>query len=268
MGKKYNEYDLSGEYGIGKLTNSEEVFYFDLQDYDKIRKYCWRLQVDKRNGYKRVVTSTHPTSYTCKILTIWKAITGYSYCEHKNRNTLDNRRSNLRPSNHKLNMQNKSLYKSNQVGFTGIEFSPNGHYVSSIRVNNRQYVLGTFKTLEMAIYVRVKAEAGAFDLEYAPSRELFSKYDFDFKKEQEYWKWWITQSKINYLGESIYYQRVKVIRIDQNGEKVVFGSLKEAIESLCLKDTKLLKKCCNGELDIFKGYKWRYYYGEKKDEEI
>lgn len=268
MGKKYNEYDLSGEYGIGKLTNSEEIFYFDLQDYDKIREYCWRLQVDKRNGYKRVVTSTHPTSYTCKILTIWKVITGYSYCEHKNRNTLDNRRNNLRPSNHKLNMQNKSLYKSNQIGFTGIEFSPNGHYVSSIRVDNRQYVLGTFKTLEMAIYVRVKAEAGAFDPEYAPSRELFSKYNFDFKKEQEYWKWWTSQKEINYVNESIRYQEKRVAQFDLDDNFVQeFKSLEAAAYSLTNKHNRgsLISNCIKSGKNIWKNYKWRYiYYGKEE----
>ena len=38
--KQYNNYDLSGEYGIGYLFNGEE-FYFGLEDYDKIKNYCW-----------------------------------------------------------------------------------------------------------------------------------------------------------------------------------------------------------------------------------
>ena len=32
--KKYNTYDLTGEYGIGYASNGKE-FYFDLEDYDK-----------------------------------------------------------------------------------------------------------------------------------------------------------------------------------------------------------------------------------------
>lgn len=36
--KKYNTYDLSGEYGIGYTEKGEE-FYFDLEDYDKIKNY-------------------------------------------------------------------------------------------------------------------------------------------------------------------------------------------------------------------------------------
>ena len=39
--KKYNKYDLSGEYGIGWTSNTNQEFYFDLEDYDKIKDYCW-----------------------------------------------------------------------------------------------------------------------------------------------------------------------------------------------------------------------------------
>ena len=38
--KKYNQYDLSGEYGIGWTSNTNEEFYFDLEDYNKIKNYC------------------------------------------------------------------------------------------------------------------------------------------------------------------------------------------------------------------------------------
>ena len=36
--KKFNEYNLSGEYGIGYTAKGEE-FYFDLEDYYKIKDY-------------------------------------------------------------------------------------------------------------------------------------------------------------------------------------------------------------------------------------
>ena len=46
--KKYNKYDLSGEYGIGWTTNTNHVFYFDLEDYEKIKDYCW---IENDQGY-------------------------------------------------------------------------------------------------------------------------------------------------------------------------------------------------------------------------
>ena len=47
-GKTKNQYDLSGEYGIGITHNTKREFYFDLEDYDKIKGYCWR---EDCNGY-------------------------------------------------------------------------------------------------------------------------------------------------------------------------------------------------------------------------
>lgn len=40
INKKYNKYDLTGEYGIGYTFKGEE-FWFDVEDYDKIKDYCW-----------------------------------------------------------------------------------------------------------------------------------------------------------------------------------------------------------------------------------
>ena len=40
--KKYNTYDLSGEYGIG-YSNSGKEFYFDLDDYDLIKEIYYNM---------------------------------------------------------------------------------------------------------------------------------------------------------------------------------------------------------------------------------
>ena len=39
--KKHNTYDLSGEYGIVYTSKGEE-FWFDKEDYDKVKDYYWR----------------------------------------------------------------------------------------------------------------------------------------------------------------------------------------------------------------------------------
>ena len=40
--RKYNTYDLSGDYGIGYTEEGNE-FSFDLEDYDKIKNYYWNI---------------------------------------------------------------------------------------------------------------------------------------------------------------------------------------------------------------------------------
>ena len=52
--KKYNTYDLSGEYGIGYTTKGEK-FLFDLEDYEKIKDYCWC--VDKTDTVVQEMTN-------------------------------------------------------------------------------------------------------------------------------------------------------------------------------------------------------------------
>ena len=39
--KKKNEYDLSGNYGVIWLTNTNQKCYFDLEDADKILSHTW-----------------------------------------------------------------------------------------------------------------------------------------------------------------------------------------------------------------------------------
>ena len=38
--KKYNSYDLSGYYGVGYCSDGTQ-FYFDKEDYELIKNYCW-----------------------------------------------------------------------------------------------------------------------------------------------------------------------------------------------------------------------------------
>lgn len=60
--KKYNTYDLSGEYGIGYTSKGEE-FYFDLEDYEKIKDYCWCFS----DGYLIAPNKNNPSKNYCFI---------------------------------------------------------------------------------------------------------------------------------------------------------------------------------------------------------
>ena len=39
--KKYNDYDYSREYGVGYCHNTGNEFYFDWEDFELIKDYCW-----------------------------------------------------------------------------------------------------------------------------------------------------------------------------------------------------------------------------------
>ena len=117
--KKYNQYDLSGEYGIGWTSNTNKEFYFDLEDYDKIKNYCWREYTQKDCGH--VTLRTRDRESGKNIMMHWLVFE--KYCDHINRNPLDNRKSNLRSATAKENARNCSVAKNNTSGVIGVTWN-------------------------------------------------------------------------------------------------------------------------------------------------
>ena len=170
--KKANLYDLTNEYGIGYTNNTGECFYFSLEDYDAISKYCWH-EVVKKTGYR--------------ILKAWDAdlkreitmaeLLGCKHWDHKNRNTLDNRRENLRPATPSNNAQNRTKQKNNTSGIIGISWNKRQQqWVARIGVNGTKKNLGSFANKTDAIRARLKAEK-EYHGEFAPQRHLFADYN-------------------------------------------------------------------------------------------
>lgn len=108
--KKYNNYDLSGEYGVGFTSNGEE-FYFDLEDYDKIKNYCWYIT---KNGY---VASNGV--YLHVLIMCPKDGEMVDHIKHKK---YDNRKSEMRIVNATQNGINKGLQSNNTSGVPGVSF--------------------------------------------------------------------------------------------------------------------------------------------------
>lgn len=132
--KKYNKYNLTGEYGIGWTSNTNLEFYFDLEDYDKIKDYCW---MENDQGY--IVTKTEE----CYSLRIHRLILGLQkgdvLIDHKNRRKYDNRKQNLRASDKQTNGINRGANKNNKLGVKGVYKLKNGHYQAKIQYYNQTY---------------------------------------------------------------------------------------------------------------------------------
>lgn len=180
-GEKYkeNKYDLSGEYGIGWTYNTNEEFYFDLEDYEKIKKYAWRAVKHKRkNGteYVSIITSTHPQERKTETITMAQLIMGGNMYDHANRNTYDNRKNNLRPSNYSQNGANSPIRSNNTSGFIGVTYNKRAKkWKATIKKNGERVHLGYYTNKEDAVIARLKAEKEFFG-EFAPQRHLFDKY--------------------------------------------------------------------------------------------
>lgn len=163
--------DENGEYYIGYTSNTNEEFYFDAEDFDEIRRYCW-YQVVADDGYCFLTAKIKGTEKHIKMT----ALLGRKYCDHADRNTLNNRKYNLREATSEENGRNKSLSVRNNSGVTGVYYrTDNNKWKSEIMVNYRNKSLGCFIYKEDAIKARLQAEAKYFG-EFAPQQHLFEQY--------------------------------------------------------------------------------------------
>ncbi len=72
-------------------------------------------------------------------------------CDHKNHDTLDNRRRNLRPATHVQNNGNHRMACHNTSGFKGVTFRKKpANFEAYITKNNKQQYLGRYSTAEAA----------------------------------------------------------------------------------------------------------------------
>lgn len=153
--KKYNTYDLSGEYGIGYLNNGEE-FYFDLEDYELIKDYRWNII----RGY--IVTDIDNT--TVRLHRLVMGVTDSNiYVDHIQHNLKDNRKSQLRIVNPSQSCMNRGQMGHNTSGITGIRFNTqNNKWQAYIGVGGELMHLGYFDDKLKAIEIRNKAEEEYF----------------------------------------------------------------------------------------------------------
>jgi hypothetical protein len=176
--KRYNQYDLSGEYGIGWTNNTNQEFYFDLEDYDKIKDYCW-YELSADDGYRSL------TAYITEIKKykhMSQIIVG-DYYDHKNRNTLDNRRVNLRPADKFQNAQNHNKQRNNTSGITGVGWHKDANkWYARIRTNDKETWLGLYDNKQDAIVMRLLAEQQGRG-EFAPQEHLFEQYKINLEED-------------------------------------------------------------------------------------
>lgn len=177
---KLNLYDEYGLYGIGYCLNTNNKFYFDMDDYDKIKNYAW-YESTSNTTYHIVRTYDMQNKLEIKM---HQLLVG-KYCDHADRNALNNRKYNLRIATFQENARNRSKYKNNKSGFTGVVWNQrHKKWESTIGVDYKKIYLGKFKNKQDAIRTRLEAEAKYFG-EFAPQRHLFEEYGITIQNELE-----------------------------------------------------------------------------------
>lgn len=112
------------------------------EDYDELSKYNWQCNYGKwgTRAYARV-----KGKYLAMHRFIMKAKIG-QYVDHKNHNTMDNQRQNLRFCTTQQNAMNRLRAVTNKSGYKGVSFVKNYDkcWLAQIKINGKVKNLGRF----------------------------------------------------------------------------------------------------------------------------
>ena len=171
MHSKSNKYDLSGEYGVGFTSQPDSYgryeFYFDLEDYDKIKEYTWSFSNDYLRDTKDRSIAMHQIVLPTEQGFIPEHIHGF-----KSKN--DNRKSNLRPATQMQNSMNTKLRTDNTSGVKGVHWREDiNKWTAKIWVNKKCISLGCFVNFDDAVKARKIAEDKYFgEFSYEKSQAM------------------------------------------------------------------------------------------------
>lgn len=128
-----------------KLMTGEYTL-LDYSDWLLFNKQKW---TNRANGYAGRVYYKNNKQYTILLHREIMKATKKQIVDHINRNTLDNRKCNLRFTTKSLNAANCKTHKHNTSGFKGVSKSGN-KWRAYIVLNNKQKHIGCFSTKEEA----------------------------------------------------------------------------------------------------------------------
>ena len=147
---RQNTYELvNDEYYIG-YTQAGKEFYFDKEDYDLVKQYCW--SVDNSTGYAKTIDRINNTGK----LYLHRLVMGCTkgdkiIIDHIDRNKIDCRKKNLRIVNNSQNTMNSCIRSDNISGVRGVSWDKRKNkWVAKITVNQQNIILGYYNSFEDA----------------------------------------------------------------------------------------------------------------------
>lgn len=114
-------------------------FIVDLDDADIVEEHVWWTN---GSGY----VETHTKGKTVKLHRLLTNAPDGKFVDHRDGNTLNNRRQNLRICTNAENNHNQKISACNKSGYKGVHQRKSGRYRAVIRHNNRLIHLGTYDT--------------------------------------------------------------------------------------------------------------------------
>lgn|ERR1035437_830838 len=152
-------------YPVGKMYNNSmkqipltqgKFAIVDDEDFEKLDKFNWQLQsLGYAVRYKRIgVRKLNKRMIILMHRVINKTPDGFE-TDHRDRNKLNNQKSNLRTVTRSQNQQNIGILKNNTSGYRGIRWDKvNNKWLARIYVGNKGIHLGRYSTLQGAWLAR------------------------------------------------------------------------------------------------------------------
>ena len=167
-----NEVDLSGEYGIG-YTSKGERFFFDLEDYEKIKGITWFICTGNMENYVAGHGDDGKNILMHRLVMDYDGPYDIDHIHGKETRN-DNRKCNLRIATRSQNNMNCNDANSN-TGILGVhQLKDNGKFRAYIIKDHKQVNLGDFVNIEDAINARKTAEI-----------EYFREWSYDISQNSD-----------------------------------------------------------------------------------
>jgi hypothetical protein len=136
-------------------------FQIDDEDFERVSRHNWGAYWIRNGGGKdgswRVARgiSVSPGQRRLQLLARF-LVEANAKIDHKDRDTLNNQKANLRPCTTSQNGANCKRRETNTTGFKGVRRN-GSRYMARIKVNGRELYLGTYDTPEEAHQVYMAA---------------------------------------------------------------------------------------------------------------
>lgn len=152
--------------GVGEIDTYNSIgevdhtYTFDLEDLNYLNNHKWRTILKGAKGVPYLCTE--------HIVYFHRLVMGLPNTEvdHVNRNTLDNRKANLRLANRQLQLINTSIRLDNIQGIKGVYFCTRGDrtkcWRAEIQIGNKHFYSKYFQSKEEACYMRYLYEQQFF----------------------------------------------------------------------------------------------------------
>ena len=167
----YEEYE---DYAI-IITQKCERIIIDKDKLKELRKYRWFI--DKK-GYASCYYKVDGKQKNLKMHRLVIDAPSKAIVDHKDKNKLNNRLSNLRIVNSTESNRNNTRRKDNTSGVTGVMWdNTKKRWRAFVYVNSKRISLLYTKDKVAAIKARLLAEIEYYGIDFAPQKDLFEKYN-------------------------------------------------------------------------------------------